>query len=113
MDILPFYLDETAPPIVRKISTQNEGAFDIEPGAEFRLRVRPMWSSTTVLDVAMTADTVADEVSYDPVVGDFDGEGIYRAWIYVDFGAGKVQSTDEFQISVLSHGPGQGTAIGA
>jgi hypothetical protein len=112
MDVLTFYLNDTLPTITRRLSTQG-GDFDVVTGPEFRLRVRPLWSSTVVIDGLMTADAVADELSYTPVAGDMDTEGVYRAWVYVNFGGGATQTTDEFQIEVLAHGPGQGTPVGA
>jgi hypothetical protein len=113
MDVLTYYLDDTAPAIRRRLSVQGEGDLDIVAGPAFRLRVRPLWSSTTVVDAVMIADVSLDEVSYQPQAGDFTDEGVYRAWIYVDYGAGLVQNTDEFQINVFAHGPGEGTAVGA
>lgn len=113
MDTLTFYLDDTGPLIVRRLSIQGVGDLDLQGGPSFRLRVRPLWSSTIIIDAAMLVDTDTDEVSYQPVVGDFDTEGVYRAWIYADFGGGSVQQTDEFEINVFAHGPGQGTAVGA
>lgn len=111
MDILTYYLNDTSPAIRRSLSRQGEGDLDITVGPTFRLRVRPLWSSTTVVDVAMTVDVDADEVVYQPTASDFDDEGVYRAWIYVDYGAGLVQQTDEFQINVFAHGPGQGVPV--
>jgi hypothetical protein len=61
-----------------------------------------------VIDAVMTPDVVADELSYTPQAGDFDTEGVYRAWIFVNFGT-STQTTDEFQINVFAHAPGQGT----
>jgi hypothetical protein len=113
MDVLTYYLNDTAPTIVRKLSTQYEGDFDVEAGVVFTLKVRPQWASTVTLSATMTPNMVADEVSYVLQPGDLDAEGIYRAWIFLDFGFGSVQSTDEFQINVFAHAPGQGTEIGA
>jgi len=113
MDVLLYYIDETAPAIRRSLSQQGGGDEDIVAGPIYYLRVRPQWSSTTVIDAQMTADVDADELIYQPVDGDFDTEGIYRAWIYVNYGAGLDQSTDEFQINVFAHAPGEGIRIGA
>jgi hypothetical protein len=113
MDVLTYYLDDTAPAIRRRLSVQGEGDLDIVTGPAFRIKIRPLWSDTVVVDAPMTADVVLDEVSYQPVAGDFDSEGVYRAWIFVDYGAGLVQNTDEFQINVFAHGPGEGSAVGA
>jgi hypothetical protein len=113
MDVLPFYIDDTAPAIVRSLSLQGGGDFDVDTGQQFRLRVRPMWSEQLVLDVAMTADITTDELTYAPQAGDFDTEGIYRGWVVANLGAGAVQQTDEFQINVFAHAPGDGTRVGA
>lgn len=113
MDVLHYYIDETAPAIRRSLSLQDSGDVDIVAGPIFYLRVRPQWSSTVAIDAQMTADVDTDELVYQPVTGDFDTEGIYRAWIYVNYGAGLQQSTDEFQINVFAHAPGEGTRIGA
>jgi hypothetical protein len=112
MDVLTFYLDDTAPTIIRRLSLQEGGDFDITAGPEFRLRVRPLWADNVVIDAVMTPDVLTDELSYAPQAGDFDTEGIYRAWIFVNFGT-STQTTDEFQINVFAHAPGQGTEIGA
>src|SRR4051812_43861378 len=113
MDVLTYYLNDTAPTIVRKLSTQYDGDFDVETGVLFTLKIRPLWSSEVVVDAAMTPNTTTDEVSYSLQPGDLDDEGVYRAWIYVDFGLGTVQSTDEFQINVFAHAPGEGTRVGS
>lgn len=113
MDVLTFYINDTAPAIVRRLSLQEGGDFDVEGGQQFRLRVRPTWSAQTVLDVAMTPDVAADELTYAPKVGDFAVEGVYRGWVVADLGAGAVQQTDEFQLNVFAHAPGDGTRIGA
>jgi hypothetical protein len=47
MDVLTFYLDDTAPTIIRRLSVQDGGDVDITAGPEFRLRVRPLWASTS------------------------------------------------------------------
>jgi hypothetical protein len=113
MDTLTFYLDDTAPIITRKLSVQGEGDFDITGGATFYLRVRPVWSNVIVLNEIMTPDVNLDEISYQPQAGDFSDEGVYSAWVSIDFGGGVVQSTDEFQINVFAHAPGQGAGVGA
>jgi hypothetical protein len=113
MDVLTYYLDDTAPAIRRRLAVQGEGDMDLVTGPSFRLRVRPLWSSVTVIDAVMTADTSLDEVYYQPQPGDFDSEGIYRAWIFVDYGAGLTQNTDEFQINVFAHSPGEGSQVGS
>jgi hypothetical protein len=113
MDVLTYYLADTAPAIRRKLAIQDAGDVDLTVGPTFKLRVRELWSNTTAIDAAMTVDTVTDELIYQPTASDFDSEGIYRAWIYVDYGGGLVQNTDEFQIDVLAHGPGVGVPVGA
>jgi hypothetical protein len=112
MDVLTFYLDDTAPTITRRLSIQEGGDVDITAGPEFRLRVRPLWASTVVIDAVMTPDPIADELSYTPQAGDLDVEGVYRAWIFVNYGT-STQTTDEFQLNVFAHAPGQGAGIGA
>lgn len=113
MDVLTFYLDDTAPVISRRLSLQSGGDLDVIGGMSFRLLMRPLWSDVVTLDVAMDVDIATDELTYIPVTGDFDTEGVYRAWILVDYGGGKRQNTDEFQLNVFAHGPGQGAAVGA
>jgi hypothetical protein len=112
MDVLTYYLDDTAPVITRRLSTQDAGDFDIAVGPEFRLRVRPLWSNVLVIDTVMTPDVATDELNYSPQSGDFAIEGVYRAWIFINFGTTQ-QTTDEFQINVFAHGPGQGVEVGA
>jgi hypothetical protein len=113
MDVLTYYIDDTAPAVVRRLSLQDGGDFDVDTGQQFRLRVRPLWSDELVLDVAMTPNIDTDELTYAPQAGDFAVEGVYRAWVLADLGAGAVQQTDEFQINVFAHAPGHGTPIGA
>lgn len=113
MDVLTYYLDDTAPAIRRRLSVQGEGDLDIVTGPSFRIKIRPLWSDVEIVNAPMVADVDLDEVSYQPVAGDFDSEGVYRAWIFADYGAGLVQSTDEFQINVFAHGPGEGVPVGA
>jgi hypothetical protein len=113
MDVLTFYLDDTAPVITRRLSLQSGGDYDVSSNAQFRLRVRPLWGENLILDGIMTPDELTDTLSYRPAAGDLDAEGIYRAWIFIDFGGGVTQNTDEFQINVLVHGPGQGAEVGA
>jgi hypothetical protein len=112
MDVLTYYLDDTAPTIIRRLSVQDAGDVDITAGPEFRLRVRPLWASTIMIDAVMSPDVDTDELSYTPQTGDFDTEGVYRAWIFVNYGT-STQTTDEFQINVFAHAPGQGTGVGA
>lgn len=112
MDVVTIYLNDTGPRIVRRLSSQA-GSFDVVEGMSFMLRVRSLWGAALVVDAVMDFDVDLDEVSYQPAAGDFSAEGVYRAWIAVDFGAGNVQTTDEFQINVFAHAPGQGTAVGA
>jgi hypothetical protein len=113
MDVLTFYLDDTAPVITRRLSLQSGEGFNVTSGAQFHLRMRALWSSVVVLDVLMAPDVDTDELSYRPTAGDLNQEGVYRAWIYVDLGGGVVQNTDEFNINVFAHAPGQGVPIGA
>jgi hypothetical protein len=113
MDVLTFYIDDTAPAIVRRLSLQEGGDFDVVGSQQFRLLVRPLWGTSTILDVAMTPNVDTDELTYAPQVGDFDTEGIYRGWVLADLGAGAVEQTDEFQINVFAHAPGDGTRVGA
>jgi hypothetical protein len=44
MDVLTFYIDDTAPAIVRRLSLQEGGDFDVVGSQQFRLLVRPLWS---------------------------------------------------------------------
>jgi hypothetical protein len=113
VDVLTFYLNDTAPVIRRRLSIQGEGDLDITVGPTFRLRVRPLWSDALIINAVMAADVDLDELTYQPQAGDFDAEGVYRGWIYVDYGAGLVQQTDEFQINVFAHAPGEGARVGA
>jgi hypothetical protein len=113
MDVLTFYIDDTAPAIVRRLSLQDGGDFDVVGSQQFRLLVRPLWGSSTTLDEAMTPNVDTDELTYAPKAGDFSVEGVYRGWVLADLGAGSVQQTDEFQINVFAHAPGEGTRVGA
>ena len=110
-DRVIYYAGNSAPNIVRTLSMQDLGDFDIVPGQSFRLRVRPMWSDEIVLDVAMLVDTATDTITYVPQASDFAQEGVYRAWVYVTLASSVTQDTDEFDILVRSHGPGEGTAV--
>jgi hypothetical protein len=113
MDVLTYYLDDTAPAIRRRLAVQDEGDVDLTVGPTFRLKVRALWSDVLVINASMTVDIDADELIYQPQADDFSDEGVYRAWITVDYGGGLVQNTDEFQINVFAHGPGQGMPVGA
>jgi hypothetical protein len=113
LDSLIYYINNRSPAIVRKISEQDGGTFDIATGQSFRLRVRPKDSETIILDKTMTPDVVADTLTYAPVAGDFDEEGVFRAWIVVTFPGAITQDTDEFEIVVLTHAPGVGVRVGA
>lgn len=108
---LVYYLDNEGPTIVRRISSVL-GAFDLQAGMSFQLKVRPRDSSAVVLDRPMVPDVVADTISYPPVAGDFSTSGIFRAWVAVDFGSGVTQDTDEFEILVQAHAPGRATSTG-
>jgi hypothetical protein len=48
VDVLTFYLNDTAPVIRRRLSIQGEGDLDITVGPTFRLKVRPLWSERVV-----------------------------------------------------------------
>lgn len=112
MDRLVYYIDNRSPIIERRLSAQNTGTFDVLPGQDFRLRVRGRDGAAVLLDKVMTSDPVADTITYAPEAGDFADEGIYRAWVVVDFGAGVTQDTDEFEILVMAHAPGEGARVG-
>lgn len=112
MDRLTYYLDNRGPMIVRRISTAAS-TFDVTAGQNFRLKVRDRWGATPLINALMVPDTVADTVSYQPIASDFSAEGLFRAWIEVDFGNGIKQDTDEFEIAVLAHSPGDAVQVGA
>lgn len=109
-DRLVFYLDNRAPAIVRTLS--STGPLDLQGDEVFRLRVRPTWGSDIVLDVPMVVDANQETVTYTPVDGDFNTEGLYQGWITLD-PDGNAQDTDEFEIAVFAHAPGEGVRIGA
>jgi hypothetical protein len=111
METIPFYINNLGPAIVRRLSSNTTGTFDIQPGQTFHLKVRARDSSTVLLDKPMVADTSADTLTYQPVSGDtpFMQEGVYRAWVYY---VNAQQDTDEFEILVLNHAPGEGTRTG-
>lgn len=113
IDVLTFYLDNRAPAIVRRLSGQGGSSFDVQPGMTFKIKIRSRYGETVLVNAVMTPDTVADTLTYQPQVGDFAAEGVYRAWITVDLGSSITQDTDEFDINVFAHGPGQGVRIGA
>lgn len=110
MDRLTYYIDDEGPAIVRRLSSQTTGTFDITSGMTFKLRTRARddINGVVLLDKAMVVNTTEDTLTYDPIAGDFTTEGVYRAWIY--FNEAK-QSTDEFEIVVLQHAPGEATRV--
>lgn len=109
MDTIPFYINNLGPAIVR---TFDPNVLDVAAGMTFKLRVRDRYGSTTLLDKSMVADVDANTVTYQPVVGDvpFVTEGVYRAWVYY---VNAKQDTDEFEVLVLAHAPGEGARVGA
>jgi hypothetical protein len=110
-DRIVYYLDTRSPAIVRTIASQQTGDFDVEPGQTFRLKVRPLWGDVLVIDEEMAPDVDADTLTYEPAAGDFDVEGIYRAWVSAELAAGVFQDTDEFEIAVFAHAPGEGVRV--
>lgn len=112
MDTIKFYASNLGPAIVRKLPTSTGEDLDIQPGDTFKLRMRALYGSTTLLDKTMAPDVDENTVSYQPVAADtpFKTEGIYRAWVYY---VNAAQDTDEFEIVVFAHAPGEGTRIGA
>jgi hypothetical protein len=112
MDSLPFYINNLGPAIVRQLTSATGGEFDITTGQSFKLRVRARDASTVLLDKTMTPDVTENTVTYQPVLSDtvFTTEGVYRAWVY--YVEGK-QDTDEFEILVMDHAPGELARIGA
>lgn len=111
IDRLVYYLDNQGPTIVRRLSSQGSGTLDIVPGMSFWLKVRPRYADNIVFAAQMTPDVVEDTVSYQPGATDFDEEGVFRAWITLTI-SGADQDTDEFDLDVLAHGPGQGIRTG-
>jgi hypothetical protein len=112
IDELVYYIDNSAPAIVRRLSTQGGRTLNIEPGMNFRIKARPIQSDNIVLDESMTVDLDEDTVTYQPDATDFATEGVYKAWISVNLGGSAEQDTDEFIINVYAHHPGQGTRVG-
>lgn len=110
-DRLVYYLNNQSPEIRRTLSTAT-GSIDVTADQTFRLKIRPTWSSSIVVDAEMLKDETTDEVYYIPGATDFDEEGVYKAWITVTTG-GLTQDTDEFEIAVFAHAPGEGIRIGA
>jgi hypothetical protein len=107
-----FYLGNESPRISRTLSSITGGAV-MPPGTVYRLMIRRRESSDVVLDKPMQ---VSDEsVYYDPVPGDFDEQGWFRAWVRILVGgsASIVQDVDEFDIVVVDHAPGYGVRTGA
>jgi hypothetical protein len=109
MDTIPFYVSNLGPAIVR---TFDPSVLDVVDGQVFRLRVRELYGSTVLFDKVMVADVDANTVTYQPVAADtiFTQPGIYRAWVQY---TNVKQDTDEFEILVLEHAPGEGARIGA
>jgi hypothetical protein len=66
IDELVYFLDNQAPAIVRRLSTQSGGTFDIQPGMTFRIKVRPLHGDTLVVDQPMVPDVAADTLTYQP-----------------------------------------------
>jgi hypothetical protein len=112
IDVLTYYLDNQAPAIVRRISGQG-GDFDLQPGMNFRIKVRNRYDDTVLIDEQMSPDFDADTLTYEPQPTDFTEEGVYRAWIEIDLGGSVMQDTDEFDLNVFAHAPGQGVRTGA
>lgn len=112
MDVLPFFINNLGPAIVRQLYNDDGSVFDIQAGQNFRLRMRELYGKTVLLDKAMTVDVANNTLTYQPVVGDvpFTTEGIYRAWIVY---SNVSQDADEFQIVVMQHAPGEGKEVGA
>jgi hypothetical protein len=111
MDTVTFYANNLGPAIVRRLSTAD-GDWDIVAGQTFRLRVRALYDSQILLDKIMVADPVANTVTYTPIFSDtlFTTVGIYRAWVYY---VNAQQDTEEFELEILSHAPGEGVQVGA
>lgn len=112
IDRLVYYLADQGPTIVRRLSSQGSGTLDIVAGMSFKLKVRPRFGGNLLINATMTPDVTADTVTYQPQPTDFVEEGAFRAWIELTI-SGAVQSTDEFDLDVLAHGPGQGVRTGA
>jgi hypothetical protein len=109
MDSIPFYITNLAPAIVREF---DPNVLDVVAGQSFKLRVRDRYGSTLLLDKTMVPDVDANTVTYQPVSTDapFITEGTYRAWVYY---VNAKQDTDEFEIRVLAHAPGEGIRTGS
>jgi hypothetical protein len=109
MDTIPFYISNLAPAIVREF---DPNVLDVAPGQSFKLRVRQRYGTTLLLDKTMALDVENNAVIYQPVTGDapFTAEGTYRAWVYY---VNAKQDTEEFEILVLEHAPGEGVRTGA
>jgi hypothetical protein len=109
MDTIPFYISNLAPAIVREF---DPNVLDVAPGQSFKLRVRQRYGSAVLLDKTMVPDVDANTVTYQPVTADsvFVNEGTYRAWVHY---VNAKQDTEEFEILVLAHAPGEGTRTGA
>jgi hypothetical protein len=109
MDSIPFYIANLSPAIVR---TFDPNVLVVETGQSFKLRMRQRYGSTLQLDKSMTLDVENNAVIYQPVSTDtpFLNEGTYRAWVYY---VNAKQDTEEFEILVLAHAPGEGVRTGA
>lgn len=112
IDQVVFYLDNLSPAIQRGMTELGGSEFDITPDMQFRLRIRELHGSDVILDVQMAPNVTEDTVTYSPQTGQIPGEGLYRAWIVLQLGSGVEQDTDEFDLIVLAHAPGQGTRTG-
>lgn len=112
MDSINFFINNLGPAIVRGLENADGSPFDITAGMSFRLRVRDRYGTGVLLDKLMTADTVTNLVSYQPVAGDtvFTTQGVYRAWVFY---VNASQDSEEFEINVFQHALGEGVEVGA
>lgn len=112
MDTINFYASNLGPAIVRRLTTSIGEDWDVIVGQSFRLKVRQRDSSLILLDKPMMVDVVENTLTYQPVASDtpFTTEGIYRAWVHY---VNAKQDTDEFELLVFAHAPGEGTRTGA
>lgn len=96
------YLNNRSPSVTDTIKVAG-AAFDLT-GSTVKLQMRAEGSSVLKVDTAATVLVAASgTVRYDWAAADVDTVGDYVAWWRVTLASGKLQDTDEFQVTVRDH----------
>lgn len=108
-----FYINKglTSPSLPDQL--QNEEGFIDLTGCTVYFRMRRVNSSVLKVNAeANIVDAVNGKVEYDWYGTDTDTEGEYFGWWHVVFGAGRVQDSPEFTVTIDDHTEGEGTTTG-